>query len=78
MTPSCDAVRSRKRLVAPFLTGHLIDAADIAAAGCTTAFLTSAAVMIPFGLLAVAAIRPERDARRLGADVTTGVVGASR
>jgi hypothetical protein len=33
--------------------------------------------MIPFGVLAVAAIRPERDARRLGADVTAEA-GASR
>ncbi|MFD9029709.1 MFS transporter [Streptomyces sp. NPDC059567] len=53
-------------LVAPFLTGHLIDAADTPSAGYTTAFLTAGAVMLMAGAFALAAIRPERDARRLG------------
>ncbi|GAA2101768.1 MFS transporter [Streptomyces albiaxialis] len=52
-------------LVAPALTGHLIDAADTTASGYTYAFLISAAVMLLTGLLAVACIRPERDAARL-------------
>ncbi|MDV5149285.1 MFS transporter [Streptomyces sp. SBC-4] len=55
-------------LVAPFLTGHLIDAADTAAAGYTTAFLIAALVMLLAGLLSVTGIHPERDARRLGPD----------
>lgn len=54
-------------LVAPALTGYLIDAADSTASGYTTAFLISALVMILTGLLAVACIRPERDAERLAA-----------
>ncbi|MET7322741.1 MFS transporter [Streptomyces sp. NPDC005549] len=53
-------------LIAPFVTGHLIDAADTASFGYTTAFLLAAAVMLPAGASAIAAIRPERDARRLG------------
>ncbi|MEU1862564.1 MFS transporter [Streptomyces gardneri] len=53
-------------LVAPYLTGRLIDGADTAASGYTTAFLIAAVVMVLAGLLAVTAIRPERDARRLG------------
>ncbi|MFE1198551.1 MFS transporter [Streptomyces olivaceoviridis] len=53
-------------LVAPLLTGHLIDSARTPAAGYTTAFLTAAAVMVVAGVLALTAIRPERDAQRLG------------
>lgn len=53
-------------LVAPFLTGHLIDAADTPSIGYTTAFLAAGAVMLTAGTFALAAIRPERDARRLG------------
>ncbi|MEU3003310.1 MFS transporter [Streptomyces sp. NPDC007020] len=55
-------------LVAPSLTGHLIDAADSPATGYTAAFLTTAGVMLLAGVIALAAIRPERDARRLGLD----------
>ncbi|MEU3371351.1 MFS transporter [Streptomyces sp. NPDC006711] len=53
-------------LIAPFLTGRLIDAADSPAAGYTTAFLIAAAVMVTAGAFALTAIRPERDAHRLG------------
>ncbi|MCZ0983171.1 MFS transporter [Streptomyces diastatochromogenes] len=55
-------------LMAPFLTGHLIDTADTPADGYTTAFLTAGAVMLTAGALALAVIQPERDARRLGLD----------
>ncbi len=53
-------------LIAPYLTGHLLDAAPSHAAGYTRAFLLSAAVMLVCALVALVAIRPERDARRLG------------
>lgn len=53
-------------LVAPYLTGRLLDTADSQSAGYTGSFLLSAAVMILSGLTALAYIRPERDARRLG------------
>lgn len=53
-------------LVAPYLTGRLLDSADSTGTGYTHAFLLSAAVMLVCGFLALAAIRPERDARRLG------------
>ncbi|MFE1587779.1 MFS transporter [Streptomyces sp. NPDC058737] len=53
-------------LVAPYLTGRLLDSADSAGTGYTHAFLLSAAVMLVCGVLALAAIRPERDVRRLG------------
>lgn len=53
-------------LVAPFLTGHLIDTADTPDAGYTTAFLVSGVVMLAAGASALTAIRPERDARLLG------------
>ncbi|MFC9386754.1 MFS transporter [Streptomyces venezuelae] len=52
-------------LVAPFLTGHLIDTAQTPAAGYTTAFVAAGAVMLTAGAFALTAIRPERDARRL-------------
>ncbi|MGV9279360.1 MFS transporter [Streptomyces sp. NPDC003730] len=53
-------------LVAPYVTGRLLDSASSPDAGYTRAFLLSAAVMLICGLLALVAIRPERDARRLG------------
>ncbi|MFB7369283.1 MFS transporter [Streptomyces sp. NPDC056222] len=53
-------------LIAPYLTGHLLDSAASQSTGYTQAYLLSAAVMLTCGLLALAAIRPERDARRLG------------
>ncbi len=53
-------------LIAPSLTGHLIDAAATPTAGYTTAFLLTAGVMLLAGAFAVVAIRPEHDARRLG------------
>ncbi|GHB51843.1 MFS transporter [Streptomyces viridiviolaceus] len=53
-------------LIAPFVTGHLIDAADTASSGYATAFLIASAVMLLSGVSAVTAIRPEQDARRIG------------
>ncbi|MGW5861441.1 MFS transporter [Streptomyces sp. NPDC055239] len=53
-------------LVAPYLTGRLLDTADSQSAGYTGSFLLSAGVMLLAGLTALVYIRPERDARRLG------------
>ncbi|MET8571732.1 MFS transporter [Streptomyces sp. NPDC004783] len=52
-------------LIAPYLTGHLLDSASSQSAGYTRSFLLSAGVMAACGLAALVAIRPERDARRL-------------
>ncbi|MFD7923473.1 MFS transporter [Streptomyces sp. NPDC059740] len=52
-------------LLAPALTGHFIDTSRTAATGYTTSFLVTAVVMLLAGAFAVAAIRPEHDARRL-------------
>ncbi|MGW3458441.1 MFS transporter [Streptomyces olivaceoviridis] len=56
-------------LIAPYLTGHLLDSAASQSAGYTQSFLLSAAVMTACGLVALVAIRPEHDARRLAAAV---------
>ncbi|MFI2643917.1 MFS transporter [Streptomyces sp. NPDC018610] len=53
-------------LIAPYLTGHLLDSAPSQGAGYTRAFLLSAAVMLVCGLVALTAIRPERDVRQPG------------
>lgn len=60
-------------LIAPALTGHLIDAGATQQGGYTAAFLVTAGVMLAAGALAITVIRPERDARRLG--LGTGGVG---
>ncbi|MEU6992595.1 MFS transporter [Streptomyces sp. NPDC046465] len=60
------AVGTSPGLVAPYLTGRLLDSAASRSAGYTQAYLLSAAVMLVCGLIALAAIRPDRDARRLG------------
>ncbi|MFH8559865.1 MFS transporter [Streptomyces sp. NPDC017988] len=52
-------------LIAPYLTGHLLDSAPSPSAGYTQSFLLSAAVMAACGLIALVTIRPEYDARRL-------------
>ncbi|MFG2625420.1 MFS transporter [Streptomyces sp. NPDC048473] len=54
-------------LLAPSLTGHLLDTASSESAGYAQSFVLAAAVMIVCGLVAVCCIRPERDAARLGA-----------
>ncbi|MCX4984334.1 MFS transporter [Streptomyces sp. NBC_00572] len=59
-------------LVAPYLTGHLLDSATSPGAGYTQAFLLSAAVMLVCGLVALTLIRPQRDARRLGLTQVAG------
>ncbi|MES4907149.1 MULTISPECIES: MFS transporter [unclassified Streptomyces] len=52
-------------LIAPYLTGRLLDSAPSPGTGYTWAFLLAAAVMLVCGLIALTAIRPERDVRRL-------------
>ncbi|MEU7409738.1 MFS transporter [Streptomyces sp. NPDC042638] len=52
-------------LIAPYLTGRLLDSASSQSTGYIHAFLVSAAVMMVCGLVALTAIRPERDIRRL-------------
>ncbi|MCX5441322.1 MFS transporter [Streptomyces sp. NBC_00063] len=52
-------------LIAPYLTGRLLDSAPSQSIGYTHAFLLSAVVMLVCGLVALIAIRPERDVRLL-------------
>ncbi|MET9591826.1 MFS transporter [Streptomyces sp. NPDC006516] len=68
-------------LFVPYLTGHLVDNAATEAAGYTEAFLLSAGVMAVCGVLAIATVRPERDALRLqaaGAPTPAAQTGASK
>lgn len=68
-------------LFVPYLTGHLVDNAATEAAGYTEAFLLSAGVMAVCGLLAIATVRPERDALRLeaaGSPAAAPQTGASK
>ncbi|WP_380286383.1 MFS transporter [Kitasatospora purpeofusca] len=53
-------------LLAPFLTGRLLDTAGDPGTGYRTAFLIAALVMTVAGAIALVTIRPEHDARRLG------------
>ncbi|MFF0511880.1 MFS transporter [Streptomyces sp. NPDC004250] len=53
-------------LLAPYVTGRLLDSAASESAGYGHAYLLSGAVMLVCGLIALLVIRPERDARRLG------------
>ncbi|MEE1747103.1 MFS transporter [Streptomyces sp. JV184] len=54
-------------LLAPSLTGRLLDTAPSAGAGYAQSFALAAVVMITCGAVAVCCIRPARDAARLGA-----------
>lgn len=58
------AVYSTAGVIAPFLTGKLVDAGH-GHSGYDTTFLVSAALLVVGGLAAAIFIRPERDARRL-------------
>ncbi|MFD2415951.1 MFS transporter [Amycolatopsis pigmentata] len=53
-------------LLAPYLTGRIVEAAGKSTAGYTLAFTIAGVLSLAGGLLAVIFIRPERDARRLG------------
>jgi MFS family permease len=52
----------------PFLTGHMVDGAASETAGYSAAFLLSAAVLAACGVVAMALIRPARDARAFGGE----------
>jgi MFS family permease len=65
------AIGTLPGLIAPYLTGRLLDAAVSRDTGYANAFLLSGAVMLAAGLLALVAIRPERDAQRLGLPAMT-------
>ncbi|MBO0801569.1 MAG: MFS transporter [Nocardiopsaceae bacterium] len=64
-------------LLAPYLTGQVIDAVGSATRGYTVAFAIAGALSIAGGLLAVILVRPERDARRLGLPGRGGGAGAA-
>ncbi|MEV6746540.1 MFS transporter [Streptomyces sp. NPDC051080] len=53
-------------LLAPSLTGRLLDSASSTGAGYTQSFAVAAVVMIVCGAVSVCCIRPARDAARLG------------
>ncbi|WP_406161659.1 MFS transporter [Streptomyces sp. NBC_01005] len=53
-------------LLAPSLTGRLLDSASSTGAGYTQSFTVAAAVMVVCGAVSVCCIRPARDAARLG------------
>ncbi|GAA2218676.1 MFS transporter [Streptomyces nogalater] len=55
-------------LLAPYLTGCLLDSAPSQNAGYTHAFLLSGGVMLVCGLVSLLTVRPDRDARRLSPD----------
>lgn len=63
------AVASLAGVIAPIITGRLIDAASSATAGYDAGFTLMAVAMALGGLVAMALIRPERDAERLLAGV---------
>lgn len=53
-------------LIAPYVTGRIIEAAATPAAGYAVGFTVAGALLLLGGLLATLIVRPERDARRLG------------
>ncbi|MFF9453945.1 MFS transporter [Streptomyces flaveolus] len=55
-------------LIAPYVTGRLLDSAASESTGYSHAYLLSGGVMLVCGLIALLAIRPGKDARRLGLD----------
>ncbi|GGR96807.1 MULTISPECIES: MFS transporter [Streptomyces] len=55
-------------LLAPYLTGLLLDSAPSQTAGYTHAFLLSGGMMLVCGLVSLVTVRPDRDARRLDPD----------
>ncbi|MEV0051613.1 MFS transporter [Saccharopolyspora shandongensis] len=61
-------------LIAPYVTGRIIEAAATPATGYTIGFTVAGALLLLGGLLAALIVRPERDARRLGVDGVREVV----
>lgn len=59
------AVYAVAGILAPYLTGRLIDAAPSPGQGYDLAFVITAALLVLGGTVAVVLIRPERDAERL-------------
>lgn len=61
------AIYALAGVVAPYVMGRLVDAAETPAAGFDRAFTISAVLLIACGLAAAVLIRPERDAARIAA-----------
>lgn len=64
-------------LVAPYVMGRLIDAGSTDHAGYVIGLLTTAALMIVFGLIALVTINPERDAARILGRTPAGAAAAA-
>ncbi|MGH3504583.1 MAG: MFS transporter [Nocardioidaceae bacterium] len=60
------AVQTLPGLISPAVTGWLIDAAPTTGSGYTAAFTVGGLIMLACGIVALVAIRPERDAARFG------------
>ncbi|MFI5609041.1 MFS transporter [Amycolatopsis sp. NPDC051903] len=60
------AVQSIPGLIAPAISGWLLDAAGSLAAGYVTVLTVGGVIMLVCGVIGIIAIRPERDAARLG------------
>lgn len=54
-------------LVAPYITGAIVDAAETPAIGYATAFQVFGVVVLIGGLIAMLTVNPERDAARIAA-----------
>ncbi|MEV6229705.1 MFS transporter [Saccharopolyspora shandongensis] len=61
-------------LIAPYVTGRIIEAAATPATGYTIGFTVAGVLLLLGGLLAALIVRPERDARRLGVNGACEVV----
>lgn len=62
-------------LLAPYVTGRIVEAAGTEASGYTLAFTIAGVLSIAGGLIAMIFVRPERDARRLGLNTAGSPAG---
>ena len=60
------AIYSLTGVVAPALTGYLVDVSETPQAGFSTVFMISSALLIVAGLMCILMTHPQRDAARLG------------
>jgi MFS family permease len=65
------AVYSLTGVVAPALTGFLVDVSATPQAGFSTVFMVSSVLLIVAGLMCITMTNPQRDAERMGLAVKT-------
>jgi MFS transporter, ACS family, D-galactonate transporter len=69
------AIATSAGLLAPYVMGSVVETAATPLAGFNTGFMICGVIMLAGGLIGMALIRPERDARRWTSPIAVAAAG---